>query len=91
MATTVTRKKLKTHDNSNKRKVFTSENKKPTKMLTFNLKTQTSITKKQLDSTNAINKKWGFALISFRSNNHYKELIGRDKHRTKGKCLRVIF
>jgi hypothetical protein len=38
MAITVTRKKLKTHNNSNKRKVFTGDKKKATKMLTFNLK-----------------------------------------------------
>lgn len=87
MAITVTRKKLKTHNNSNKRKVFTGDKKKSNKNINFQLKTQTLITKKQLDSRNAINKKWGFALSSFRSNNHHKEFIGRDKHRTKGRCL----
>ena len=55
MAITVTKKKLKTPNSFNKRRVFTGDFKKM-KMLTFNLKIQTLITNMQLDSRNAINK-----------------------------------
>ena len=45
MEMTVTKKKLKTPNNSNKTKLFTGGKKRAIKMLTFNLKSQTLITK----------------------------------------------